>query len=78
MSRRVESGALRDEPFDTPEDPEKTSCLWFNYYSALQLRNTFLIKHIKKGPPLISPPPASQCSEACSPLFGALKCFIAI
>lgn len=49
MSRRVKSEALRDEPFDIWEDPEKTSCLWVNYYSPLQLINTFLISHIKKS-----------------------------
>lgn len=49
MSRRVKSGALRDEPFDIWEDPEKTSCLWVNYYSPLQLINTFMISHIKKS-----------------------------
>lgn len=48
-SRRVKSGALRDEPFDIWEDPEKTSCLWVNYCSPLQLINTFLISHIKRA-----------------------------
>lgn len=36
MSGRVECRALRDEPFDTWEDPEKTSCLRVNYRSPFR------------------------------------------